>query len=51
MLIQKQYNKLILLEVWIGQKVQQCFSLFEKAKGTVLDFSKRAVKYYDSISL
>ena len=40
MLIQKQYNELILLEIYIEMKVQQCFSLFAEAKETILDFSK-----------
>ena len=44
MLIQNQYNKLILLEIWIEQKFQQCFFITEEAKGTALDFSKGTAK-------
>ena len=44
MLSQKQYNKLILLEIYIEQKVQKTFFMIEKAKETVLNFSKGAVK-------
>ena len=36
-------KKTILLEIWIKQKVQQCFS-FEEVKETVLAFSNRTVK-------
>ena len=32
MSIKKEYNKLILLEIYIKQKVQQCFSLLKKQK-------------------
>ena len=43
MLIQKQYKKLILLEILINQKVQQCFSLLEK--------QKKLLKYYYNDSI
>ena len=32
MLIQKQYNKLTLLEIWLELEIQQCFSLSKKQK-------------------
>ena len=32
MLIQKQFNKRILLEIQIGQETKQCFSLLKKQK-------------------
>ena len=38
MLIQKQYNKLTLLEIWL--EIQQCFSLSKKQKKKKKDFSQ-----------
>ena len=43
MLIQKQYNKVILLEIWIEQNVQQLF-IIEEAKVIILDFSQEPVR-------
>ena len=39
MLIQKQYNKLILREIQTEQEIQQCF-IYLKKKKTILDFSQ-----------
>ena len=46
MLIQKQYNKLILQEFYPETEIQiqQCFLLLKKQKKTVLDFSQGTVK-------
>ena len=43
MLIQKQYSKLILLEIETVQVIRKCFSLLKKQK-KALDFSKGTVK-------
>ena len=43
MLIQKQYNKLILLEIQIEQEVQECIYYWRLSKETLLDFSKETV--------
>ena len=46
MLIQKQYNKLILQLILLKNEmqIQQCFSLSEKAKEAILDFSQGTIK-------
>ena len=44
MLIQKQYNKIILPKIQIEWKTQQCFFIIDEVKETVLDFLKVAVK-------
>ena len=43
MLIQKQYNKLILLETW-NDIIFEMFFIIEEAKETVLDFLQETVK-------
>ena len=56
MLIQVQYSKSILLEIYSEQEPRQCFSLLieknkqtkkptEEAKGTILDFSQETIEY------
>ena len=42
--MEKQYNKLILLEIWIDVVIHKCLSLLKSEKKTVLDFSKGKVK-------
>ena len=44
MLIQKQYSKLILLEIQIDQDKQQFFFIIEEVKETILDFSQGTVR-------
>ena len=55
MLIQVQYSKSILLEIYSEQEPRQCFSLLieknkqtkkptEEAKGTILDFSQETIR-------
>ena len=49
MLIQEQYNKLILLEIKLEQKLQECISLLKKQKKQYQIFQKEQLKYYDFI--
>ena len=50
-LIAKYYNKLILLEIQIEQKVKQHFSLLKKQKKQFQIFQTEQLKYYVFISL
>ena len=45
MLIQKQYNKLTLLEIWLELEIQQCFSLSKKQKKKKKIFHKELGEY------
>ena len=44
MLAQKQYNKLISLEIWIEQEETTMFLSTEEEKETILDFSQGNVR-------
>ena len=56
MLIQIQYSKSILLEIYSEQETQQCFSLLiekkttDGAKETILDFSQETVLVFRMLS-
>ena len=51
MLFQKQYNKLILMEIYLDRaEGSAMFFIIEEVKETVLDFSKGTVKDYGFIS-
>ena len=47
--IREQFNRLILLQIYIGQEIQQCFSLLKKQKKTILDFSQGTVKVWKCV--
>ena len=50
MLIQRQYSKLIALEIQIKEKIQQCFSLLKKQKKSFQILHKDLLKYCKFIS-
>ena len=49
MLIQKQYNKLILQEIYIDQEI--CFTLSKEVKKIIIDFPQGTVKEFYKIYL